>query len=306
VARFNTINAMIFQGHATQGGTLDYRGCRAHEYYQNTLNQTLTGNPTVDALFITSGTGMVWGNNATPSGTGGTATGYVNFISWIDDRYDSSTYPITVPPAGWGPCGTHFNGTASNWDGNTNSDGYPCIDQVGRGVGDLVSGNFSSKCNITTNPGCNIFTGQQTHEALEPWYEWLDAWSTPDTWGGTFSSIGLGNTNQIASNRDYYLNSNPGSGANCTGFTGSTGVGCGILSSRPSACTAGVAYWATDQGSWNASGSGGQGLLYKCTVTGNPGTWALFYTPYSYPHPLISVSGVSSQIGITLRGVIVQ
>jgi len=44
-----------------------------------------------------------------------------------------------------------------------------------------------------------------------------------------------------------------------------------------------VGYWATDQGSWNQSGSGGQGVLYKCTATN---TWTLYYTPYTYPHPL--------------------
>jgi hypothetical protein len=66
-------------------------------------------------------------------------------------------------------------------------------------------------------------------------------------------------------------------------FNGSVGVGYGTLSGRPATCTTGVGYWATDQGSWNSKGSGGQGVFYKCTSTN---TWTLYYTPYTYPHPL--------------------
>lgn len=77
-------------------------------------------------------------------------------------------------------------------------------------------------------------------------------------------------------------------------FTGATGAGYGTLASRPSSCTAGVGYWATDQGNWNQSGSGGQGELYTCTATN---TWTLYYTPYTYPNPLQN-SGNSSGPGL--------
>ena len=50
-------------------------------------------------------------------------------------------------------------------------------------------------------------------------------------------------------------------------------------SARPATCTTGVAYWATDQGNWNTSGSGGQGELFKRTDRSN--TWdALVYAVY--------------------------
>ena len=64
-------------------------------------------------------------------------------------------------------------------------------------------------------------------------------------------------------------------------FTGATGVGSGTLANRPTTCTTGVGYWATDQGSWNKLGA--SGLFYKCASTN---TWTLVYTPLTYPHPL--------------------
>jgi hypothetical protein len=56
-------------------------------------------------------------------------------------------------------------------------------------------------------------------------------------------------------------------------FNGTVGVGVGLYSVRPASCSTGVGYWATDSN-----------VFYKATA---PNVWSAYYTPLSYPHPLV-------------------
>ncbi|MDB6128340.1 MAG: hypothetical protein JWM35_2236, partial [Verrucomicrobia bacterium] len=68
-------------------------------------------------------------------------------------------------------------------------------------------------------------------------------------------------------------------------FPATSDVGRGthaqMLASSPTA--AGQAWWVTDEGSWNTTlPPNTSGRLYRW----NGSAWALYYEPYTYPHPL--------------------
>jgi len=250
VVRYNTFNNNGVQTHPT-GGAGRARGCRAWEIYGNQFVNPTTNN--FNVFFMSSGTGVVWANRA-PSGIS-------NFVTIHSMRRNNSTYSESNSPNGWGYCGSSFNGVASPWDQNTNIvTGYPCIDQPGRGQGDLLAGDFPNAVNTVMG------SLSWPHQALEPVYEWLNVWSGTGSFWANYSP------DVLQANRDYYLYT--------PSFNGTGGVGSGLLSARPSTCTAGVAYWATDQNT-----------LYKCSAN----AWTVLYTPYSYPHPL--AQGSTSNAG---------
>lgn len=294
VFRYNTIFHSIEQGHEMEG---DARGCRATEYYKNSI--------TCDAFnagvaSTRTGTMLVWGN--TTSGCSG------QFIGLNNDR--TNGHGFGAPPD-WGYCGTQgVDPGPSPWDGNSDSTGYPCVDQPGRGQGDYVLGSaygFGApmRANVTlkicptasTNgsggavqcaAGYGIGNnspggGSWPRNAREPIYEWMDVRQS-DVGGDCYTCL---------ANRDYYQETrNQAAQTSPTSpFNGTTGDGHGTLANRPTTCTAGpggqftasppgmdgspgVAYWATDQNT-----------LYVCTATN---TWSPYYEPYTYPHPLIA------------------
>ena len=110
-------------------------------------------------------------------------------------------------------------------------------------------------------------------------------------------------TTFIVADREYYKPVSPAEQvSNSNSFNGTTGTGYGTLANRPTTCTTGTAYYATDQGSWNTStrkrgasvgsnttddGVQLQGVLYICTSTN---TWTAS-TPFTFPHPLIAGAG---------------
>ena len=97
-----------------------------------------------------------------------------------------------------------------------------------------------------------------------------------------------------------------GDGAGAGGSANGVPVGHGTLALRPTTCTTGVAYLATDQGTWNTVDSTREGEFFTCTATN---TWTLTYVPFTYPHPLItgapgvvSMSPPSENFGSSLVG----
>jgi len=238
----------------------------AFEVYGNVASHTYTpGNAFNQFLMMEGGTMLFWGN---------TTTGYKEMVMGDVVRANSMTYSQTSPPSGWGYCGSGVSGATSSWDGNTSTNGYPCIDQIGRGKGDLLSGNAF--------PVVNTSSGTQSwpNQALEPVYTWGNTFNAPTSEADFYwNESGDGVT---VENRDYYLelpNNNES-----TSFNGTAGIGCGPSSSatcsspvaQPSSCTTGVGYWNTSTST-----------LYKCTAAN---TWTASYTPYAYPHPLAAVT----------------
>jgi len=299
VARHNTFNMTgappSLQTHPT-GGAGRERGCRAWEIYDNTFTAQ-PSNYINTVMWASSGTGLVWGNTIPSSSTGG-GTGYRSVINGHEMRHDNSTYTQAAPPNGWGYCNSTTVGGVpgpSNWDQNTSGqDGYACLDQVGRGAGDLLVGGFSSDGSGSNNvinsaTGCNYSSPcAYPRQALEPVYEWADAYTpVPNNPSGIWSE----SEDEIQNNRDYFLGTS-NSGA-AISFNGTTGVGAGVLASRPNTCTTGVAYWVTDQGS--------SGTLYQCS---SPNTWTVYYTPYTYPHPLTQADPQEPQAPTGLSAVV--
>lgn len=278
VCRFNTITNMAGNGLCGAHGTAwggPFRGQRQEEVYYNTLTTTAACNAING---VNSGTGYFLSNTI----TGNTC----NFTTILDiARLDGSPAPV----APWFNC-----------DGTGVMDPTPwsttsfCLDQPGSGAGVLytVFGGNPNNVALASSPGTQCTTAGQCppSAALDPIYTAGEV--TPNNAGVGVNNGGL----RILANRDYYAQvsdvANSGCPGSCTPFTGAGGTGFGTLSQRPTSCTTGVGYWATDQGTWNTFNSQ-QGTLYKCVSTN---TWGTLYTPYTYPHPLDAASGTTPPV----------
>lgn len=142
------------------------------------------------------------------------------------------------------------------------------LDQPGYGkCNDLIT--YDKKGNpYNTTYGAGVKAWP--HQNREPLYSWLNTVNGSPMRGPTAYYHTSFPT--VQPNREFYNEISP--------FNGTSGVGTGTLASRPSNCTKGVGYWATDTKT-----------LYVASATN---TWSVYYVPYVYPHPLVSgVSGVS-------------
>jgi hypothetical protein len=155
--------------------------------------------------------------------------------------------------------------------------GYRCLDQAGAGKSIQYSGTGPAY-SITIGP---IASGQS---ALEP----ILAWG--NTLNGALAHIVNPGLDVVVENRDMFNQNNSCAGGTCTGGIGrgaSLPTGC-----SPTSMNSGPYFFDTDAGSWNAIGVDGaqdstdtNGILYKCTA---PNTWTVFWTPFTYPHPLVT------------------
>jgi len=117
-------------------------------------------------------------------------------------------------------------------------------------------------------------------QALEPIYEWLNSWSSATGYPSN-QYIVVYEPDVLIQNQDYYT-CGLTNGTSCAAFTGTTGIGSGLLSARPSTCTPTVAYWATDTNT-----------LYQCSALNS---WTVYYTPFTYPHPLTQAGSTITQL----------
>ena len=219
--------------------------------------------PNFRPFLIRGGSGMVFHN---------TTDGLLldNVINIDTDRANENSIASQVP--NWEMCdglsqSVGFASPKTIIIDGAGTGGYPCRDQLG----------------ASTNTGGVTwsYTTTPPTQTLQPAYFWRNTQPSGEiTVAVSCETAGNAlcnnqNANIILQNRDFYTYN--------ASFNGTSGVGEGTLASRPSTCTKGVGYWATDQGSWNQSGSGGQGQFYQCSSTN---TWTLFYTPLTFPDPL--------------------
>lgn len=96
----------------------------------------------------------------------------------------------------------------------------------------------------------------------------------------------LGDGCGVAQNKSYFAEN-----AACTSSTCATGIGKGTTPPTGS-CTVGVGFWVASTPAVTTDKSVIQnGTFYKCTSTN---TWSNYFKPYTYPHPLRSWTGGSS------------
>jgi hypothetical protein len=168
VLRYNTVRNDFAGTHGTESSGRN-RGVRAFEVYQNTF--TFDGSPAwFTTFYVRSGTGVIYNNTISGSS------------AWINAAANIANYRSSGSYAPWGQC----NGSSA-FDGNNGTpSGYPCIDQPGRGKGNLLSGN-------TPTPAA--WPGQ----LLSPIYVWGNT--------GFRNSQAVSDSSHVVLNRDFYVGS---------------------------------------------------------------------------------------------------
>jgi hypothetical protein len=249
VFRYNTVsNGLFLTAHSSQEG--GNRGAQSWEIYGNVVSNS-SGVSIYAPVRLRAGTGVTFMNSIT--GT------------WSDPSILLDNVRSYASSSLGGRC----DGSSTGWDGNQDSSGYPCRDQIGRGP---------------DSPQWDHNPLKAYTQPLIPAYFWLN-----ETASNAEVPVGVisWSDDHIKPNRDYY--------AFNSSFDGTAGMGCGSLAARPTTCAVGVGYWATNQSCSNLIGMVGanpaaaiNGTLYRCSA---PNVWTLHYQPYIYPHPLRGSGG---------------
>ena len=214
-------------------------GCVEMDVYSNTLN----GNGTAFIGLQSRGGTGVWYDNLIQGTYSGMRMGITNYRS--QGGYNAGTHDLCngsgVEDQNSSPSGTYH--------------GWHCYEQIGMGTPatSFASYPLYEWDNCITALGCTAGGSDQVTATVY------------DSYGGSPDYLAT----HVQANRDYY--------DQVASFSGAAGIGRGALASRPSTCTAGVAYWGTDTN-----------VLYQCSPTN---TWTAYYTPYTYPHPLQGGTG---------------
>lgn len=295
-------NTFTYTNTPATAAMIDLRGSGVVRIFDNTATGLM--NTIADTNYLRSGGGgftsfYTWafcGKQAvtlTRSGTVATATttaehgisngGYINITGSVAPfnvtgalavRVDSThfTFPVADSDA------TSGSGTKEGaFDGNTDSTGYPCIDQPGRSPegATYISGDIGIGGGVTPVGWPN--------QPLNPMY----CFNNTDDGVVDNCDVGTSGSLVVLENRDIFNQVTP--------FTGAAGIGVGERASRPSSpSTLNVAWWSSDfGGNWHTTnGTANDGCLDRWNGT----AWVnCEYTPSPYPHSFSDSSVIASK-----------
>lgn len=247
VWRFNEFYDGNVQTHGGRGGTR--RGTRKVEFYRNTFHRTWNTSSGMYAFWNRGGVYIIFDNDC--SDVPGSCDYYLDTPRVYEDKWTG------------GKCAAN-NMYDTTPHPATGAD-FACQDATGLGQ--------------DVNAPSPDLPADQHNQTYSPGYFWSNTYEKSP---GDFHAVN-GAQNFIEENRDYFLD------ASSHADFGLGGVTEGLWANRP-VCSAGNknhGYWAKDKGNnWNTTTDwdGEDGALYVCNGTGS---WILYYTPATYPHPLV-------------------